>query len=140
MKGGVFASIDVGTTKVCTVVGEVLPEQPLRILGVGIAAANGLSRGMVENLHDAAASIRRRIRAYGTILRADCLHGEVVRKEHIPRALREAYGLENLYVEDLPAFWRLLYTVVRDEGERYVVVIEIVDHPTYSRWFPGKRR
>lgn len=58
MKGGVFASIDVGTTKVCTVVGESLPEQPLRILGVGIAAANGLSRGMVENLHNAAASIR----------------------------------------------------------------------------------
>ena len=58
MKGGVFASIDVGTTKICTVVGEVLPEQPLRILGVGIAAANGLNRGMVENLHDASESIR----------------------------------------------------------------------------------
>ncbi len=58
MKGGVFASIDVGTTKVCTVVGEVLPEQPLRILGVGVAAADGLSRGMVENLRDASESIR----------------------------------------------------------------------------------
>ena len=58
MKGGVFASIDVGTTKVCTVVGEVAPDQPLRVLGVGIAAANGLSRGMVENLHDASESIR----------------------------------------------------------------------------------
>lgn len=58
MKGGVFASIDVGTTKVCTVVGEVLPDQPLRILGVGIAAAHGLSRGMVENLRDASESIR----------------------------------------------------------------------------------
>ncbi len=58
MKGGVFASIDVGTTKVCTVVGEVLPDQPLRILGVGIAAANGLSRGMVENLRDASESVR----------------------------------------------------------------------------------
>lgn len=57
MKGGVFASIDVGTTKVCTVVGEVLPDQPLRILGVGIAAANGLSRGMVENLRDASESV-----------------------------------------------------------------------------------
>jgi cell division protein FtsA len=57
MKGGVFAAIDVGTTKVCTVVGEVLPNQPLRIIGVGIAAANGLSRGMVENLRDAADSI-----------------------------------------------------------------------------------
>jgi len=58
MKGGVFASIDVGTTKVCTVVGEVFPDQPLRILGVGIAAANGLSRGMVENLRDASESVR----------------------------------------------------------------------------------
>ncbi|MDP3767741.1 MAG: cell division protein FtsA [Dehalococcoidia bacterium] len=58
MRGGVFASIDMGTTKVCTVVGEVLPDQPLRIVGVGIAAANGLSRGMVENLGDAASSIR----------------------------------------------------------------------------------
>jgi cell division protein FtsA len=60
-KGGVLASIDVGTTKVCTVVGEVLPDQPLRILGVGIAAANGLNRGMVENLRDASESIRTSI-------------------------------------------------------------------------------
>ena len=58
MKGGVFASIDVGTTKVCTVVGEVVPNQPLRILGVGIAAANGLNRGMVENLRDASEAVR----------------------------------------------------------------------------------
>src|SRR3970040_514683 len=61
MRGGVLASIDVGTTKVCTVVAEVQPEQPLRILGVGIAAANGLSRGMVENLRDASESIRTSI-------------------------------------------------------------------------------
>ncbi|MCH8849785.1 MAG: cell division protein FtsA [Chloroflexi bacterium] len=58
MKGGVFASIDIGTTKVCTVVGEVVADQPLRILGVGIAAANGLNRGMVENLRDASESVR----------------------------------------------------------------------------------
>ena len=58
MKGGVLASIDVGTTKVVTVVAEVLPEQPLRIMGVGIAAARGLNRGMVENLRDASESIR----------------------------------------------------------------------------------
>ena len=50
MKGGVFASIDVGTTKVCTVVGEVLEDQPLRILGVGIAAANGLTISELNDL------------------------------------------------------------------------------------------
>jgi cell division protein FtsA len=58
MKGNVFTSIDVGTTKVVTLVGEMLPEQPLRILGVGVAAAHGLNRGMVENLRDAGESIR----------------------------------------------------------------------------------
>ncbi len=58
MKGGVFASIDVGTTKVCTVVGEVLPDQPMRILGVGVATADGLNRGMVENLRGASESVR----------------------------------------------------------------------------------
>jgi cell division protein FtsA len=58
MRGNVFASIDVGTTKVVTLIGETLPEQPLRILGVGAAAAHGLNRGMVENLRDASESIR----------------------------------------------------------------------------------
>ena len=87
-----------------------------------------------------AASIAKRVHAYKGILLADCLHGEVVRKERIPRPLREAYGLENLYVEDLPSFWRMLYTVVREGGSRYIVVVEIVSHRTYSKWFPGRRR
>ncbi len=61
-----------------------------------------------------------------------------MKKDRIPRALREKHGLENLYVEDLPSFWRFLYTIVRDRGERYLVVVEIVDHGTYSKWFPGR--
>lgn len=88
----------------------------------------------------ASASIARKIRALKPILLADCLHGEVVKKDRIPKALRDRYGLENLYAEDLPSFWRLLYTIVRDRGERYIVVVEIVDHETYSRWFPGRGR
>jgi len=84
-------------------------------------------------------AVARRVRAYRSILLADCLHGEVVPRDRIPKVLREKYGLGNLYVEDLPSFWRLLYTIVRDRGQRYIVVIEIVDHPTYSRWFSGRR-
>ncbi len=85
-----------------------------------------------------AVSIAKRVRAYKEVLLADCLHGDVVRKGRIPRSLRETYGLGNLYVEDLPSFWRLLYTVVRDGGSRYIVIIEIVNHRTYSKWFPGR--
>lgn len=85
-------------------------------------------------------SIARRAHSLKPVLLADCLHGEVVRKSAIPVILRERHGVENLYVEDLPAFWRLLYTVVRREGQRVILVVEIVDHRAYDRWFPGRKR
>jgi hypothetical protein len=85
------------------------------------------------------ATIARRARRFRSILLEDCLHGEVVNKGAIPRALQAKHGLENLYVEDLPSFWRMLYTVTKWEGRRVVVVVEIVDHKGYSRWFPGDR-
>jgi cell division protein FtsA len=57
-RGGTFASIDIGTTKICTVVGEVTHDDEMRILGVGVAPSDGMSRGMVENIRDATESIR----------------------------------------------------------------------------------
>jgi cell division protein FtsA len=65
-----IAAIDVGTTKVCTIVAEVTTQQQLRILGVGIGPSAGLSRGMVDNIHAAieaiASSVERAERASGT--------------------------------------------------------------------------
>ena len=84
--------------------------------------------------------IVRRIRALKPILLADCLHGEVVNGDGMPKALKDRHGLENLFVEDLPSFCRLLYTIVRDRGERHIVVVEIVDHRTYDGWFRGRGR
>lgn len=57
-RNGTIAAIDVGTTKICTVVGEVMEEGSLRILGVGVSPARGFSRGMVDNIRDATQSIR----------------------------------------------------------------------------------
>ena len=106
-----------------------------------------LSSSAAESLEElrtspdpSSASIVRRIRALKPILLADCLHGEVVKGDRIPKALKNRHRLENLFVEDLPSFWRLLYTVVRDRGERYIVVVEIVDHRTYDGWFRRRNR
>jgi hypothetical protein len=85
-------------------------------------------------------SIAHRVRNLRPILLSNCLHGEVVRKSAIPGSLRNKYGLENLYVEDLPDFWRLLYTVVKKEGRRVILILEVVSHREYDRWFPGRRR
>ena len=86
------------------------------------------------------ASIARRIRALRPILLSDCLRGEVVKKDRIPRPLKHKHGVEKLFVEDLPSFWGLLYTIVRDRGVRYIVILEIVDHLTNDGWFGRRSR
>ncbi len=45
----VIVSLDVGTTKICTIVAQVREDGRLNILGVGKASSLGLSRGMVVN-------------------------------------------------------------------------------------------
>ncbi len=64
-----FAAIDIGTTKVCTIVAEVTPRGELRILGVGIGPSAGFTRGMVDNIPAAieaiASSVERAERASG---------------------------------------------------------------------------
>jgi hypothetical protein len=106
-----------------------------------------LSSSAAESLEElqtgsdpSSASIVRRIRALRPILLADCLHGEVVKGDRIPKVLKDRHGLENLFVEDLPSFWRLLYTIVRDRAERYIVIVEIVDHRTYDGCFRRRNR
>lgn len=86
-----------------------------------------------------ARSILKRIDALRTILVLDLLHGEVVKKP-LPRELVAKYGVDNLFVEDLPSFWRLIYSIAREGNERHLLILEIVDHATYDKWFPGRGR
>ena len=69
-------------------------------------------------------------------LRRNAQWGEVVRQNFIPRFFRDKYGTSNLYCVDLAAFHRVFYTITN----RSVILLDIVDHPTYDRWFPGRRR
>ncbi|MBE0611249.1 MAG: cell division protein FtsA [Dehalococcoidia bacterium] len=47
------AAIDVGSTKVAVIVGDVTEHGDTRILGVGVAPAAGLSRGVIDNIQSA---------------------------------------------------------------------------------------
>lgn len=55
--GKTIAGIDIGTTKICTLVGEVDDEGLLRIVGVGITPSQGLRKGVVVNVSQAAEAI-----------------------------------------------------------------------------------
>jgi len=57
-----IAAIDVGTTKVCTIMGTLDSSSGLRILGVGIAPSHGIEKALVANVNQAKESIRQSIR------------------------------------------------------------------------------
>jgi cell division protein FtsA len=57
------AGIDVGTTKICTVIGRPTPRGLLEVLGVGIYPSNGLRRGVVVDREVTVHSIRESVAA-----------------------------------------------------------------------------
>ncbi|MFQ5593257.1 MAG: cell division protein FtsA [Anaerolineae bacterium] len=54
---GAIVGIDVGTTKVCTLIGEPDPDGAARIVGLGIVPSAGLHKGIVVNVEEATAAI-----------------------------------------------------------------------------------
>ena len=65
----IIAGIDVGTTKICTLVGEVDEKGILSIVGVGVVPSRGLRKGVVVNVGEAteaiAASVEKAERVSG---------------------------------------------------------------------------
>jgi cell division protein FtsA len=56
-----LVGLDVGTSKVTAVVGEVMEDGGLDIIGIGMAESKGIKRGLVVNLDAAVDSIKRAI-------------------------------------------------------------------------------
>ena len=57
----IVVGIDIGTTKVCTLVARVEGENSLRILGVGIEPSLGLRKGTIVDIQAASQAIGRSI-------------------------------------------------------------------------------
>jgi cell division protein FtsA len=84
-----LASIDVGTTKVCTTVAEANGGDVIRIAGVGIAPSHGLHKGLVVNIKDARESIRE------SVSRAEQTSGYKVESAYIGVTGRHVSSLNN---------------------------------------------
>jgi len=57
----IVVGIDVGTTKICTLVARMEDEDVLRILGVGIEKSNGIRKGIIVDLDAASHAITRSV-------------------------------------------------------------------------------
>src|SRR6187401_944923 len=56
-----LVGLDVGTSKVCAIVGELLDDGGLDIVGIGVAESRGIRRGVIVNLEAAVESIKKAI-------------------------------------------------------------------------------
>ena len=61
-QGDVFAALDIGTSKIMSVVAEVQSDSTLKVLGLGVSSSSGMKRGVVVNIEACVQSIQQAIR------------------------------------------------------------------------------
>ena len=69
-------------------------------------------------------------------IKENCYCGKNVKKKLIPKKLIEKYQINNLWIYNLPASWRLLYSLTTSgEIELIAVILDWMNHKDYERLF-----
>jgi cell division protein FtsA len=58
----IIAGIDVGSTKICTLIGRVSDSGPLNVIGMGVVPSRGVRRGVITDIEVASRSIEESVR------------------------------------------------------------------------------
>jgi len=75
------------------------------------------------------------------LIKANIHYGDPIAKNLIPEEYKLKYGATNLFRVELPAFWRMLYTLTNNEEiEIIAFVLGIMDHPDYDKKFGYKKQ
>ena len=67
-------------------------------------------------------------------------YGENAKKDLIPKEYRQKYGADNIFIADLPDYWRMIYTLESDEIEIIAFVLDIIDHDEYNKKFGFRKK
>ncbi len=126
---GTIVGVDVGTTKVCTLIGEPDDEGRLRIVGVGLAPAAGMHKGIVVNVEEATAAIAESVEqaeaiADRTIERAYVgVSGEHIASINSRGALPIGYGDRPISFDDVQRAIESAQAIAIPHNRRIVHVI-----------------
>src|SRR3989339_1014188 len=74
------------------------------------------------------------------IIVSNPFYGENAKKDLIPKEYRQKYDAANLFIVDLPDYWRMIYTLESDEIEIITFVLDIIDHNGYNKKFGFRKR
>ncbi len=98
----IISAIDVGTTKVCTIVANVDSWGGIQVLGVGVVPSHGMHKGVVVNVEEAKESISESVR------RARQASGVPVESAYVGVTGRHITSLNNRGVVAIPRNDRLV--------------------------------
>jgi len=75
-------------------------------------------------------------------IKINVFYGDMVPKKLIPEEYRIKYHVFSLFRVELPLFWRMLYTIEESSNEVEIMsfVIDILNHPEYSKKFGYRKR
>ena len=75
------------------------------------------------------------------LIKSNVHYGNPIAKNLIPEEYKQKYSAMNLFRVELPAFWRMLYTLTnKDKVEIVAFVLDIIDHSDYDKKFGYKKR
>ena len=74
------------------------------------------------------------------IISSNPFYGENAKKDLIPKEYRQKYDADNLFIADLPDYWRMIYTLESDEIEIIAFVLDIINHDEYNKKFKFRKR
>src|SRR3989344_2695416 len=69
-----------------------------------------------------------------SLLHENSYYGDHVQKFLIPRVYRDS-DITNIFRVDLPAFWRMIYTIGTRGQEPIVLILDILNHKDYDKLF-----
>ncbi|MFP4620204.1 MAG: cell division protein FtsA [Bacteroidales bacterium] len=133
------AAVDIGTTKVATIVGKMKENGKVQIMGVSKTPSTGIKRGVVQNIDETVNAIKKTVSevqaASGTKF-SNVFVG--IAGQHIKTIRNRGYINRNssedeITREDIDALIREMYNISIDVGEEIVHVLPqnfIVDNET----------
>jgi cell division protein FtsA len=116
-----IVGIDVGTTKVCTVVAQVQDNGRINVLGVGLTPSKGLDKGVVVNIDDAVNAIAT------SVEKAERLSGYRIGTAFVGVAGRHISSLNS---RGVVAVARSDHEIMRSDVARAVEAAQAVAIPT----------
>jgi len=125
--------------------GKIKKKITIRLIGDAERAFNDLNKIVGEQRSQGITSSKditllNAINRLFDVIVNNPFYGENAKKGLIPKEYRQKYDADNLFIADLPDYWRMIYTLESDEIEIIAFVLDIIDHDQYNKKFKFRKR